>query len=119
MPQSQTDNYRSALSRYTHAEHGTWGYAEYAPLSFGRPEPFNHIDFSEKITDPIEGRQACHLAPAEWRLLGWLESRGFAYDYFAKTQLDDGTLDLSQYRVLVTAVHPEDWTRRMYERVTR
>ena len=46
------------------------------PLSFDRPEPFNHIDFEERITDPIEGRQACHLAPAEWRLLGWLEARG-------------------------------------------
>ena len=73
------------------------------PLSFDRPEPFNHIDFAEQITDPIEGRQACHLAPAEWRLLGWLEREGFAYDYYAETQLDDGTLDLAKYRVLVLA----------------
>jgi hypothetical protein len=28
-------------------------------------------------------------------------------------------LDLSQYRVLVSAVHPEYWTRRMYDRVKR
>ena len=73
--------------------------------------------FDERITDPIEGRQACHLAPAEWRLLGWLERHGFAHDYYAETQLDDGALDLSRYRVLVLAVHPEYWTRRMYDRV--
>src|SRR5205814_1865166 len=83
------------------------------------PEPFNHIDFAEKITDPIEGRQACHLAPAEWRLLGWLERHGFAHDYYAETQLADGTLDLANYRVLVLAVHPEYWTRGMYDRVKR
>jgi N,N-dimethylformamidase len=88
------------------AEHGTWGYPAYAPLSFDRPEPFNHIAFEERITDPIEGRQACHLAPAEWRLLGWLERERFAYDYYAETQLDDGTLDLSKYRVLVSACTP-------------
>ena len=86
-------------------------------MSFDRPEPFNHIDFDEAITDPIEGRQACHLAPAEWRLLGWLEHRGLPYDFYAETQLDDGTLDLSAYRALILSVHPEYWTRRMYDRI--
>src|SRR5581483_9101867 len=69
------------------------------------------------ITDRIEGRQACHLAPAEWRLLGWLEHRGLPYDLYAETQLDDGTLDLSSYRALVLSAHPEYWTRRMYDAV--
>ena len=119
LPPTPTVNARAELPRYTSAEHGTWGYAEYAPLSFDRPEPFNDIDFAERITDPIEGRQACHLAPAEWRLLGWLEREGFAHDYYAETQLDDGTLDLSAYRVLILSVHPEYWTRRMYDRVKR
>jgi hypothetical protein len=119
VPPTPTVNARAELPRYTDAEHGTWGYAEYAPLSFDRPEPFNHIDFAERITDPIEGRQACHLAPAEWRLLGWLEREGFAHDFYAETQLDDGTLDLSAYRVLLLSVHPEYWTRRMYDRVKR
>ena len=85
---------RLELKRYTDAGFFTWGADDYAPLSFDRPEPFNHIDFAERITDPIEGRQACHLAPAEWRLLGWLEREGFAYDFYAETQLHDGTLDL-------------------------
>jgi hypothetical protein len=107
------------LKRYNDAGFFTWGSEHYAPLSFDRPEPFNHIDFSERITDPIEGRQACHLAPAEWRLHGWLERQGVAFDLYAENQLDDGTLDLSRYRVLVLAVHPEYWTRRMYERVKR
>jgi hypothetical protein len=118
-PPTPTVNSRHELKRYNDAGHFTWGAESYPPLSFDRPEPFNHIDFAEKITDPIEGRQACHLAPAEWRLLGWLEREGFSYDFYAETQLDDGTLDLSAYRVLVISVHPEYWTRRMYDRVKR
>lgn len=119
LPPTPTVNARVELKRYSDDGFFTWGSRSYAPLSFDRPEPFNHIDFTERITDPIEGRQACHLAPAEWRLLGWLERHNFAYDYYAETQLDDGTLDLSRYRLLILAVHPEYWTRRMYERVKR
>lgn len=116
-PPTPTVNSRFDLKRYHNKEFLTWYAANYAPLSFDRPEPFNHIEFHEKITDPIEGRQACHLAPAEWRLLGWLEHQGLPYDFYAETQLDDETLDLSAYRALVTAVHPEYWTRKMYDRV--
>jgi hypothetical protein len=119
LPPTPTVNARAELKRYSDTGFCTWGADEYPPLSFDRPEPFNHIAVAERITDPIEGRQACHLAPAEWRLLGWLERQGFAYDYYAETQLDDGTLDLSRYRVLVLSVHPEYWTRRMYEWVKR
>ena len=119
LPPTPTVNSREELKRYSDAGFFTWGADHYPPLSFDRPEPFNHIDFDEAITDPIEGRQACHLAPAEWRLVGWLERQGIEYDYYAETQLDDGTLDLAAYRVLVAAVHPEYWTRRMYERVKR
>ncbi|MFM8273669.1 MAG: N,N-dimethylformamidase beta subunit family domain-containing protein [Gemmata sp.] len=119
LPPTPTVNARAELKRYSDAGFFTWGADAYPPLSFDRPEPFNHIDFNERITDPIEGRQACHLGPAEWRLLGWLEANDFAYDYYAETQLDDGTLDLSRYRVLVASVHPEYWTRKMYSRVKR
>lgn len=116
-PPTPTVNARQELKRYTDRDHQTWGSESYAPLSFDRPEPINHIDFAERITDPIEGRAACHVAPAEWRLLGWLEREGFAYDYFTETQLHSGVLDLSRYRVLVLSTHPEYWTRRMYDRV--
>ena len=119
LPLAPTVNSRLELKRYSDEGFFTWGAASYAPLSFDRPEPFNHIDFAERITDPIEGRQACHLASAEWRLLGWLERHHFPYDYYAETQLDDGTLDLSDYRVLILSVHPEYWTERMYNRVKR
>ncbi|MEQ2006539.1 MAG: N,N-dimethylformamidase beta subunit family domain-containing protein [Limisphaerales bacterium] len=119
LPATPTVNSRVELPRYTDAEHGTWGYPGYAPLSFERPEPFLHIASGEQLTDPIAGRQTCHLAPAEWRLLGWLEQQRLGYDYYAETQLDDGTLDLSAYRVLALAVHPEYWTRRMYDRVKK
>lgn len=119
LPPTPTVNARAELKRYNDAGFFTWAADDYPPLSFDRPEPFNHIDFAEKITDPIEGRQACHLAPAEWRLHGWLERQGFEYDLYAENQLDDGTLDLSAYKVLTLAVHPEYWTRRMYDRVKR
>lgn len=119
LPPTPTVNARAELKRYSDAGFFTWNADAYPPLSFDRPEPFNDIDFGEKITDPIEGRQACHLAPAEWRLLGWLERHHFAYDYYAEPQLHDGTLDLERYRVLVISVHPEYWTQWMYERVKR
>ncbi len=118
-PPTPTINSRAELKRYNDDGFFTWGADDYPPLSFDRPEPFNHIDFHEKITDPIEGRQACHLAPAEWRLTGWLEHEGFPFDYYAETQLHDGTLDLSRYKALITAVHPEYWTRPMYDRVKK
>ena len=69
---------------------------------------------AQEITDPIEGRAACHVAPAEWRLLGWLEREGFAYDYYAETQLHDGTLDLDAYRVLVISHAPGVLVAAMY-----
>ena len=118
-PPTPTVNSRYDLKRYADREFLSWNAPAYAPLSFDRPEPFNHIDPSERLADPIEGRQACHLAPAEWRFLGWLEQQGFAYDYYAETQLDSGVLDLSQYRVLATTVHPEYWTRKMFDVVKR
>jgi hypothetical protein len=118
-PPTPTVNARLELKRYNDPAHATWGAASYAPLSFDRPEPLNDIDPAEEITDPIEGRAACHVAPAEWRLLGWLEREGFAYDLYAETQLHDGTLDLAAYRVLILGPHPEYWTREMYGRVKR
>lgn len=117
LPLTPTVNSRQDLKRYQQEDFLSWDAPAYAPLSFDRPEPFNHIDFDEQITDPIQGRQACHLAPAEWRLLGWLEQQGLPYDLYAETQLHDGTLDLSAYRALVLSVHPEYWTRRMVDRV--
>ncbi len=119
LPSTPVVNARQELKRYTQLEHQTWGSPRYAPLSFERPEPINHVELEEKITDPIEGRAACHIAPAEWRLFGWLEREGFAYDLYGETQLHDDTLDLSAYRVLIISTHPEYWSRKMYERVKR
>ena len=116
LPPTPTINARQELKRYQDANHQTWGCDAYAPLSFERPEPINHIDPGELVTDPIEGRAACHVAPTEWRLLGWLEREGFAYDLYSETQLHHGVLDLAKYRVLVLSTHPEYWTlRHMYD----
>jgi N,N-dimethylformamidase len=118
-PPTPTVNSRMELKRYTEAAHQTWGGTAYPPLSFERPEPINHVDLSERWTDPIEGRSACHVAPAEWRMLAWMEREGFDHDVYSETQLHHGVLDLSAYRVLVLGPHPEYWTRRMYERVKK
>jgi N,N-dimethylformamidase len=117
LPPTPTVNARQELKRYQDVKHLTWGSETYAPLSFERPEPINHIDPAERITDPIEGRAPNHIAPAEWRLFGWLEREGFAYDLYSETQLHHGVLDLARYRVLIISTHPEYWTRRMYDRI--
>src|SRR5262245_53022779 len=114
LPPTPTINARLELKRYTDPDAITYDTDDYAPLSFDRPEPINHIDQSEEILDPIEGRAACHIAPAEWRLLGWLEREQFGYDYYAETQLHDGTQDLDRYKLLIISTHPEYWSRTMY-----
>eukprot|EP01051_Picozoa_sp_SAG22_P037498 SAG22_NODE_18746_length_282_cov_0.808743_1_plen_73_part_01 len=63
---------------------------QYAPLSFDRPEPISHIPKAVNLDSPIDGRAACHVAEAEWRVAGWLEREGIAHDVYAETQLDDG-----------------------------
>jgi N,N-dimethylformamidase len=120
LPPTPTVNARLDLDRYTQAE-SVWGIqdAEFKPLSFDRPEPHNHIfDNSpwdaRQITDSVQGRVQCGQAPAEWRLLGWLEREGYEYDYYAEAQLHDGTLPLEAYDALAISVHPEYWTREMY-----
>jgi len=119
LPPTPTVNARLELKRYTDPEFGTYDSDAYAPLSFDRPDPFNHIDEHERLTDPIGGRQGCHLAAAEWRLLGWLERNRFAYDLYAETQFHFGHCPLDEYRVLILSTHPEYWSRPMYDRLKR
>ncbi len=108
-------NAKADLPRYKLTDYGEWkSAAEFAPLSFDRPEPYNHVPEEVQCTDPIEGRQACHLAPAEWRLLGWLEQQGFRYDLYSDYQLHSGVLDLNAYKILIVSVHPEYWSEEMY-----
>jgi hypothetical protein len=108
-------NSKSDLPRYRLAQYGEWkAGGEFAPISFDRPEPVNLVPEGVECGDPIEGRQACHLAPAEWRLLGWLEHLGFAYDLYADYQLHAGLLDLNAYRILILNTHPEYWSAEMY-----
>jgi hypothetical protein len=114
LPPTPTVNARLELHRYTDPEHINYPGDTYAPLSFDRPEPVTHIAEHEEILNPIEGRAACHLAAAEWRLLGWLEREGFAHDLYAETQLHSGALNLDDYKVLILSTHPEYWSREMY-----
>lgn len=114
LPPTPTVNARLELTRYTDPEYVNYGTDDYAPLSFERPEPINFVPEHEVVTNAIEGRTACHLAPAEWRLLGWMEREGFDYDLYAETQFHTGVLNLDDYRVLVLSTHPEYWSREMY-----
>ncbi len=117
LPATPTVNARLELNRYTNPDHVTYAVSDYAPLSFDRPEPICSIPAHVQATDPIEGRAACHVAEAEWRLLAWLEREGFAYDYYAETQLHFGQLDLDAYQVLMISTHPEYWSAQMVRRV--
>jgi N,N-dimethylformamidase len=119
LPNRPTVNARYELRRYTDPEHVNYDTSDYAPLSFDRPEPINHVPESTRVEDPIAGRAACHLAPTDWRLLGWLERESIAHDLYAETQLHFGQLDLDAYQVLVLTSHPEYWSRQMYDRVKR
>jgi hypothetical protein len=111
-------NAKADLPRYKLSDYGEWKSAPaFEPLSFDRPEPYNHVPEVVQCTDPIEGRQACHLAPAEWRLLGWLERQGYDHDLYADYQLHDGTLDLNAYQVLILNTHPEYWSEEAYRKV--
>jgi hypothetical protein len=117
LPSAPTVNARQELRRYTDTEYLNYVTQDYAPLSFDRPEPINAIPEDAEIAGPIEGRAACHLAPAEWRLLGWMERQGFAYDLYAETQFHFDELKLDDYKILMVSTHPEYWSSDMYYRL--
>ncbi|WP_397569790.1 N,N-dimethylformamidase beta subunit family domain-containing protein [Schlesneria sp. T3-172] len=120
LPDAPVVNARQDLIRYTHAgSFNVWGYQdhEYLPLSFERPEIGNVVREHEEVTDPIKGRLTCGMAPAEWRLLGWMEREGFEYDCYSEWQLHNGDLDLDSYKILMISVHPEYWSKQMYQKV--
>ena len=118
-PATPTINSRLELKRYVYADHMTYSTEQYAPLSLDRPDPYNHIPNSEELDSPIQGRQGCHLASAEWRFLGWMEREGFEYDYYSETQLHFDVVPLDEYDVLVISVHPEYWSVKMFEQLKK
>ena len=87
LPPTPTLNARLELDRYTAPEHLDYKGVDYDSFSLDRPEAINHIPEEVQVTDPIEGRATCHLAAAEWRLLGGLEREGIEHDVYAETQL--------------------------------
>ncbi len=107
-------NSRQELERYTEPNNFNYGSEVYQPLSLDRPEPYNHIDEQEQLTDPVESRQGCHLAPTEWRFLGWMERQGLAYDLYSESQFHFDRFRLDDYKTLIITTHPEYWTRHMY-----
>lgn len=120
LPPTPIVNARLELSRYYYGGiYPEWRHPDeaYLPLSFERPEWLNHVPEFTEVYDNIEGRQACHVAPTEWRLLAWLEREGFAYDFYSEHQLHAGELDLDAYSIVISAVHPEYWSANMYRRI--
>jgi N,N-dimethylformamidase len=114
LPPAPTVNARQEGVWFPDPETGHWEHTYYDPLSFDRPEPHNEIGPEERITDVITRRGAEHVAPAEWRLLGWLEREGFPYDLYGETQFHAGIVDLDDYDALIISTHPEYWSRDMY-----
>ena len=119
LPPEPVVNARQDLIRYKDSTFGEWKSKdeEYKPISFERPDLEDSIPKGTEVTDPIKGRRSCGQAPAEWRLLGWLEREGFEYDLYSEHQLHTGVLDLDAYKVLIISVHPEYWSKEMYFRV--
>lgn len=119
LPAGPTVYARQDLPRYQDGPFTEWHPQdhEFLPLSFERPELFNSPFPDEAAADPVKGRLQSSMAPGEWRLLSWMEREGFDYDYYADHQLDTAFLDLDAYQVLIFGVHPEYWSRRMYQRV--
>ena len=108
---------RADLLRYDPSgAFGEWRHPDdaYPPLSFERPELGNHVPEQDQVTDPIGGRLASSLAPAEWRLLAWLEREGHDYDVYSEHHLHTGALDLDAYQVVIISAHPEYWSRQMF-----
>jgi hypothetical protein len=116
-PPTPTINSRLELKRYTESQHRTYNADGYEPLSLDRPDPYNHINENEGLTDPIAGRQGSHMAAAEWRLFGWMERQGIDYDLYAETQFHFDQVPLDDYKVLMISTHPEYWSRDMYFRL--
>ncbi|MDA0747984.1 MAG: carboxypeptidase regulatory-like domain-containing protein, partial [bacterium] len=114
LPPTPTINARLELKRYTNPEHINYDCEDYDPLSFDRPELINHVPEDVQVMDPIAGRSACHVAPTEWRFLGWMEREGFGYDLYSETQFHFGRLKLDDYRILIITTHPEYWSKEMY-----
>lgn len=115
LPPTPTVYARSELVRYTDGTSAAYSaMAEPVRQSLDRPELINLVPEDAQANDPIEGRAANHVAPAEWRMLAWMEREGFAHDVYTETQLHSGVLDLDRYDVLVLGPHPEYWTAKMY-----
>lgn len=116
LPPEPTVNARQDLERFTRP--GQWPFElRGAPLSFDRPELFNSVPEQAAITDTIPGRLASAMAPAEWRLLGWLEREGFSHDLYSETELHFDRVPLESYQVVVLNTHPEYYSPEMYFRL--
>lgn len=108
---------RTELPRYTERNHIAYTIQDYPPLSFDRPEPINYVAQGTEAGAKIEGRAACHVAPAEWRLLAWLEQQRFPYDLYSDVQLHFEEICLDAYRVVILPPHPEYYSWQMYNQL--
>lgn len=83
-------------------------------LSIARPFPACSI-----VNDDPTEVFTSHLAPAEWRVLAWLEREGFAYDIVTAWDLHKQPELLGRYRAIMLNTHSEYWSRRMYDGLAR
>lgn len=117
LPPTPVVNSRQELRRYLKASFACYYVEDYPPLSLERPQPYLHIDPKEQLRDPIYSRMGCGMLHSEWRLLGWMEEQGLAYDYYSETQFHFDQIPLDEYKVLILSSHPEYWSKQMYDRL--
>ena len=116
LPPTPTVNARPGLKRYTDpdARHLRAPTTTPRSRSTGPSRSTTSTTAKRSPTRSRAGRPATSPRPSGGCSAGW-SARDFAYDYYAETQLHDGTLDLDAYRVLILSTHPEYWSRRMYD----
>ena len=78
-------------------------------LSIKRPFPKCAILENDPMT-PFTS----HLAPAEWRVLAWLEREGVPYDIVSGWEFSACPDRLSSYKAILLSTHCEYWTQEMY-----
>lgn len=69
--------------------------------------PFTNCDLE---SDTWDAPFTNHLAGAEWRILAWLEKKGFDYDIVSGWELDSNPELLKQYKVSLLSTHCEYWS---------
>jgi hypothetical protein len=87
-----------------------------ALISISRFRPLNGIGLQE-MKSPYEEYQS-HLVGGEWRLLAWMEEKGYPYDYFSDFDIEENPEILDQYDTVVLNTHPKYWGENALQKLS-